>query len=71
MGGDLGGDLRGHMLFRNKNNPEPTGIITEFRFKKVDTFKALHIWEKQKGGTWKILFDVGFLHETEDPKQNP
>lgn len=32
----------------------------------TDRFKALHIWEKQKDGSWKILFDVGFLHQTED-----
>ena len=32
----------------------------------TDRFKAMHIWEKQKDGSWKILFDVGFLHQTED-----
>ena len=35
----------------------------------TDRFKALHIWEKQKDGTWKILFDMGFLNETQNPAE--
>ncbi len=25
-------------------------------------FKALHIWEKQKNGQWKIIYDMGMLN---------
>jgi len=28
----------------------------------TDRFKAMHIWEKQKDGSWKILYDVGMLN---------
>ena len=28
----------------------------------TERFKALHIWEKQKDGSWKILYDVGMLN---------
>lgn len=28
----------------------------------TEAFKALHIWEKQHDGSWKIKYDVGFLH---------
>lgn len=28
----------------------------------TDKFKALHIWGKQKDGSWKILYDVGMLN---------
>ena len=32
----------------------------------TDRFKALHIWEKQEDASWKIKYDVGFLHVFED-----
>ena len=32
----------------------------------TDTFKAMHIWELQADGTWKIIYDVGFLHDTHE-----
>jgi hypothetical protein len=35
----------------------------------TDRFKALHIWGKQKDGSWKILYDVGMLNYPE--KVNP
>lgn len=28
----------------------------------TDKFKALHIWERQKDGSWKIQYDVGMLN---------
>lgn len=28
----------------------------------TDRFKALHIWEKQSDGSWKIKYDVGMLN---------
>jgi ketosteroid isomerase-like protein len=28
----------------------------------TDKFKALHIWEKQGDGSWKILYDMGMLN---------
>ena len=28
----------------------------------TDRFKALHIWEKQEDGSWKILYDMGMLN---------
>lgn len=28
----------------------------------TDKFKALHIWEKQRDGTWKIKYDMGMLN---------
>ena len=28
----------------------------------TDKFKALHIWEKQADGSWKILYDMGMLN---------
>ena len=28
----------------------------------TERFKALHIWEKQDDGSWKILYDVGMLN---------
>jgi ketosteroid isomerase-like protein len=28
----------------------------------TERFKALHIWEKQKDGSWKILYDMGMLN---------
>lgn len=31
----------------------------------TDRFKALHIWGKQKDGSWKILYDVGMLNYPE------
>ncbi|TWU43469.1 hypothetical protein Q31b_25100 [Novipirellula aureliae] len=37
----------------------------------TDRFKALHIWEKQNDGSWKILYDVGFLHQTEERPKSP
>lgn len=30
----------------------------------TDRFKALHIWSRQKDGSWKILYDMGALHDT-------
>ena len=30
----------------------------------TERFKALHIWSRQKDGTWKILYDMGMLHES-------
>lgn len=36
----------------------------------TEQFKALHIWEKQKDGSWKILFDMGFLNQT-NPAEPP
>lgn len=36
----------------------------------TEQFKALHIWEKQKDGSWKILFDMGFLNQTSQA-ENP
>ena len=31
----------------------------------TDRFKALHIWEKQNDGSWKIKYDVGMLNYPE------
>ncbi len=31
----------------------------------TERFKALHIWEKQKDGSWKILYDMGMLNYPE------
>ena len=31
----------------------------------TEKFKALHIWGKQKDGSWKILYDVGMLNYPE------
>lgn len=28
----------------------------------TDRFKALHIWEKQNDGSWKIIYDMGMLN---------
>ncbi len=28
----------------------------------TDRFKAMHIWEKQNDGSWKIIYDVGMLN---------
>ena len=28
----------------------------------TERFKALHIWERQEDGSWKILYDVGMLN---------
>lgn len=28
----------------------------------TDRFKALHIWEKQNDGSWKIIYDIGMLN---------
>ena len=28
----------------------------------TERFKALHIWGKQKNGSWKILYDIGMLN---------
>jgi len=28
----------------------------------TEKFKALHIWEKQKDGSWKIIYDMGMLN---------
>jgi len=28
----------------------------------TERFKALHIWERQEDGTWKILYDMGMLN---------
>lgn len=28
----------------------------------TEKFKALHIWEKQNDGSWKILYDMGMLN---------
>jgi ketosteroid isomerase-like protein len=28
----------------------------------TEKFKALHIWEKQNDGSWKILYDMGVLN---------
>lgn len=32
----------------------------------TERFKALHIWSKQKDGSWKILYDVGILNYPEN-----
>ena len=32
-------------------------------------FKALHIWEKQKDGSWKILYGMGMLNYPEQNSQ--
>lgn len=32
----------------------------------TERFKALHIWEKQADGSWKILFDMGMLNYPEN-----
>jgi ketosteroid isomerase-like protein len=32
----------------------------------TDRFKALHIWEKQHDGSWKIKYDVGVLNYPEE-----
>jgi len=32
----------------------------------TDRFKAVHIWEKQKDGTWKIKYDIGMLNYVEE-----
>ena len=32
----------------------------------TSTFKVIHIWEKQKDGSWKILFDMGILNQPEE-----
>ena len=29
---------------------------------KTDRFKALHIWQKDASGNWKIIYDVGMLN---------
>ena len=34
----------------------------------TERFKALHIWEKQEDGSWKILYDVGMLNYPCDEK---
>lgn len=31
----------------------------------TERFKALHIWEKQSDGSWKIKYDVGMLNYPE------
>ena len=31
----------------------------------TERFKALHIWEKQKDGSWKIKYDMGMLNYPE------
>ena len=31
----------------------------------TERFKALHIWSRQDDGTWKILYDMGMLNESE------
>ncbi len=31
----------------------------------TDRFKALHIWEKQTDGSWKIIYDMGMLNYPE------
>ncbi|MFC1764377.1 YybH family protein [Planctomycetota bacterium] len=33
----------------------------------TSAFKALHIWEKQKDGSWKIIYDMGMLNYPEPP----
>ena len=35
----------------------------------TETFKVIHIWEKQKDGSWKILFDMGMLNQPETESQ--
>ena len=32
----------------------------------TERFKALHIWGRQEDGTWKILYDMGMLNESEN-----
>ena len=32
----------------------------------TERFKALHIWEKQDNGAWKIKYDVGMLNYPEE-----
>ncbi|MGJ8642404.1 MAG: YybH family protein [Luteolibacter sp.] len=32
----------------------------------TDSFKAMHIWERQADGSWKIKYDMGILNQTED-----
>ena len=36
----------------------------------TETFKALHIWEKQDDKSWKIRYDVGFLHDIKNDSIN-
>ncbi|MDQ8180244.1 DUF4440 domain-containing protein [Pelagicoccus sp. SDUM812005] len=31
----------------------------------TDRFKALHIWERQADGSWKIKYDMGMLNDPE------
>ncbi len=32
----------------------------------TDRFKAMHIWERQADGSWKIKYDMGILNQTEE-----
>lgn len=32
----------------------------------TERFKAVHIWEKQKDGDWKIKYDIGMLNYSEE-----
>lgn len=36
----------------------------------TERFKALHIWEKQKDGAWKIKYDMSMLNHIEEKKKN-
>ena len=33
----------------------------------TDEFKAMHIWERQADGSWKIKYDMGILNQPVDP----
>lgn len=32
----------------------------------TDSFKAMHIWERQADGSWKIKYDMGILNQSEE-----
>ncbi|MDP4625562.1 MAG: nuclear transport factor 2 family protein [Akkermansiaceae bacterium] len=32
----------------------------------TDSFKAMHIWERQADGSWKIKYDMGILNQPEE-----
>lgn len=32
----------------------------------TDRFKAVHIWEKQENGAWKIKYDIGMLNYSKE-----
>ncbi|MGJ8640487.1 MAG: YybH family protein [Opitutaceae bacterium] len=36
----------------------------------TDTFKAMHIWERQTDGSWKIKYDMGILNQSPEESVN-